>query len=133
MAKSRTRSTTTPPEAAAGQNFKFTRSPEYRVVYADLYRPRLGNGDVTLVFSRTAHEPAFSTEATVIEEQVEVVVSWGVVKLLTAHLGTLMAAVEDELGEIPVPAGITFDIDRQREAVRSLGLTRSTPKSASGG
>src|SRR5205814_6333060 len=113
-------------EAVAEQLPKVMRSPDYRVIYADLYRPRLGNGDVTLVFSRTSHEPSVSIEATVVDEQAEIVFSWATAKLLAAHLGALMTAIEDELGEIPVPAGITFDVQRQREAVRSLGLTRST-------
>src|SRR5437763_11458240 len=101
MAKSRTpRDKTTPGEPPVEQLLRVTRSPEYRVVYADLYRPRLGNGDVTFVFSRTTHEPKVSIEANIVEEQVEVVVSWAVAKLLAIHLGTLMAAIEDDLGEI---------------------------------
>jgi hypothetical protein len=104
---------------------RFTRSQEYRAIYCDIYRARLGNGDIGIVFSRTSHEPGLDVGTSVIEEQAEIVISWGLAKVLTSHLVTLVAAVEEEIGGIQTPVGLTFSIERQRETVRSLGLTSS--------
>lgn len=37
----------------------FTRSPEYKVVYSNLFRSRVGSGDITLIFSRVTQRPQY--------------------------------------------------------------------------
>lgn len=118
-------------ELAPGQLPRFVRAPEYRTIYTDLYRVRLGNGDVALYFSRTDHEPGIDVSTSIIKEEAEILMSWGLAKILAQHLSALVVAVEAEIGEIPMPAGMSFSPERQRDTVQNLGLSRfSAPNGA---
>jgi hypothetical protein len=109
--------------STARETPRFTRSTEYKTVFSDVYRPRLGNGDITIVFSKIRHDPGVDVSATSAEEQLELVLPWNVAKMLSLHLSALIAAMEDVLGPIPSPTGLRVDIEEQRQAVRSLGLS----------
>ena len=117
-----------PPQAGL-PSFKFERSPEYRTIYSDLHRFRLGNGTANIVFSRTGHNPGVQMDVTAVEEQVEIVVSWMQLKMIAMNLAATIAALEEEIGDIPIPAGFSVNEDVVREVVRSLGIPRTEPNS----
>jgi hypothetical protein len=105
-----------------------TRSAEYRSIYSDIFRARIGSGDATLIFSRLTHSPSIAAAGNVIEEQVEVVMSWPHLKMLEHTLRNLVDAIEQEIGEIKLPAAFNPNLEAQRIAIRSLGLSSSTKK-----
>jgi hypothetical protein len=99
-----------------------TRSPEYRTIYSNVVRPRVGNGDITLIFSRLTHAPHILANAQIVEEQVEVVMSWIHLKMFEQTLRMLVDAIDQEVGDIPLPAGFKLDPEAQHAVVRTLGL-----------
>jgi hypothetical protein len=107
-----------------------TRSEEYKSIFSNAYRVRIGVGDITLIFNRATHAPNITAEASVVEEQVEIVMAWPIIKMLQVHLSSLVSAIEQEIGYIPVPdaflANPNMNPTAQREVVRSLGLSRSS-------
>ncbi len=100
----------------------FTRSPEYKVVYSNVFRTRVGGGDITLIFSRITHVPSIAVAGDVVEEQIEVVMSWQQLKQFEMALKSVVDAIEQEVGEIQVPTVFKIDQDGQRAVVRSLGF-----------
>jgi hypothetical protein len=107
-----------------------TRSEEYKSVFSNIHRVRVGNGEITLIFNRISHTPNLTAEANVVEEQVEIVMAWPIIKMLQLHLSALISGIEQELGEIPIPNAFLMNPNMnptiQREVVRSLGLSRSS-------
>jgi hypothetical protein len=122
----------TPPSPAemielAAANLVFTRSADYKTIYSSVVRTRIGNGDVSIVFSKTTHAPSAAFNANIIEEQVEVVMSWVQAKMFKEVLVSLLQAVDEEIGEIPIPSAFKIDKAVQRAAVQGLGLGFSAP------
>jgi hypothetical protein len=107
------------------------RSPEYKTLYSNIFRPRVGAGDITIIFSKLTHSPSLMAVADVVEEQVEVVMSWPQLKMFTETLSTLVEAIDEEIGEIKLPTGFKPNIERQREAIRSMGYPPSAKKNKS--
>jgi hypothetical protein len=105
----------------------FTRSADYRTIYSNLIRTRLGPGEVVMVISRMTHSPSRTAEVNTIEEQVEIIVGWPQLKMLSSVLASLVTAIEEEVGAIPVPIPFQHAAESQpemqRAAVRSLGLS----------
>lgn len=116
--------TSVSPDASA---LSVVRSDEYRTVFSDLYRVRLGNGDLTLIFSKLTHTPSISAEPDILEEQVEIVMTWSTIKMLQLHLASLIGGIEQELGSIPVPTAFLANTNltptAQRAVVRGFGLS----------
>lgn len=118
-----------PEVAAALAAIEFRRSPDYRTIFSDLHRFRLGNGTVNIVFSKTAHVPGIQMNPTVFEEEVEIVVSWMQLKMITMNLAMTIHAIEQELGEISIPEGFGPDFETAIANVRSLNIPRpQSPK-----
>jgi hypothetical protein len=112
-----------PPEIAEQlAGLTFTRSPDYKTIYSNLFRTRIGNGDITLVCSRITHAPSLKAAANIVEEQVEVVMSWPQLKMLEQMLRSLVDTLEQEIGEIQIPTSYTPNPEGQRAAIRSLGF-----------
>ncbi|SRR6266496_1594846 len=109
----------------------FARADDYKRMHSDIVRTRIGNGDLTLIFSKLTHDPNFDVSGNIIMEQAEVIITWTHMKLLASLLNSLTQAVEIEIGPIPVPAQFfaadATQLDRQRAAVRSMGLATSPP------
>jgi hypothetical protein len=109
-----------------------TRSEQYRSVFSDIYRARVGIGEVSLVFSRVTHTPSITAEANVVEEQVEIVLGWPSIKMLQMHLSALVSGIEQEIGQIPVPnvflsnSNPNINPTAQAGVIRTLGLSRSS-------
>ena len=112
----------------------FERVEDYKSLYSDIVRTRIGNGDLTLIFSKMIHVPGMNVGGSVVQEQAEVTVTWTYMKILASTLNALTQAVESEIGPIPMPA--TFfeaeatQLTRQQGAVRTLGLAMSAPPKA---
>jgi hypothetical protein len=108
----------------------FTRSDEYKTVFSNVFRIRVGLGDITLIFSKISHAPSIGAEANVVEEQVEVVLAWPSIKMLQMHLSSLISGIEQEVGEIPVPNAFltspSVSLTAQREVIRSFGFSSSS-------
>jgi hypothetical protein len=112
-----------PPEIAEQlASLTFTRSPDYKTIYSNLFRTRIGNGDITIVCSRTTHTPSLRAPANVIEEQVEVVMSWPQLKMLEQMLRSLVDTLEQEIGEIQIPKAYNTNPEGQRAAILALGF-----------
>jgi hypothetical protein len=112
-----------PPEVQALLNsLTVTRSPAYRTIFSNVFRTRLGAGEVTLIFSRLAHRPSIAAAVDSIEEEVEIVMSWPQLKMFIKTLQGVVEAIDSEVGEIKVPANFQSNLDAnaasQRQAVR---------------
>jgi hypothetical protein len=105
-----------------------TRSPDYRRIYLDFIRSRIGNGDITVVICKTTHDPnALVPNVNGVYEEIEVTMSWTQLKLVHAIFGNFVEAIEHETGPILIPESFRLDQEAQRPVVRTLGLS---PRSA---
>jgi hypothetical protein len=108
-------------------NISFRRAGDYKNIYSDLFKAIIGNGQLTIIFSRATHEPSATAETNIIEEQLEIVMSWPQMKMLAMHLISLVQAVEKEVGSIPIPNVfqnfIRENPQAQENIVRGLGLS----------
>jgi Protein of unknown function (DUF3467) len=121
--------TPTPADLAQlAANLTFTRSAEYKVVYSNIFRTRVGPGEITIVFSRATHAPGIGVGANIVEEQVEVVLSWPQLKMFELALRSVVDAIEQEVGEIPIPNAFTVNPEGQRSVIRTLGFPSPTKK-----
>jgi uncharacterized protein DUF3467 len=124
----------------------FTRSSDYKRLYSNLARIRLGSGEIVLLFSQITHEPGPNIQGNIVEEIAEVTLAWSQAKILATLLNSLVEAVETELGPIPVQGPFleaqSSQLERQRQAVRNLELVpqfvgaytgRGVPEPASSG
>ena len=74
------------------------RSKDFRYVYINTFGVRLGDNDVTL--SLGVHEGGDPID---MFEEVGVIMTPKTLKILLNSLNNALAAMEDQLGEIPVP------------------------------
>ncbi len=88
--------------ASSAANVPWTRSSDFRLVWASLVRPRLGAGECTLTFCSIADVPGLSGQA-IIQEEVAVTLSWTQLKSLSLQLNDFVFAIEAEMGELPIP------------------------------
>lgn len=110
-------------------NLAVTRSADYKTIYSNVFRSRVGNGDVTIIFSRLAHNASITAAGDVIEEQVEIVMSWSQLKMFAQALHTLVDAIDQEVGEIQIPSNFKLSVEAQRSAIRTLGYRSPAKKS----
>jgi len=112
--------------AAAAATLTFVRAPDFKVCFSDFHQIRAGNGVLTVVFSKTTHAPAGPMIANIIEEHVEVVMSWTQLKMVAQNLSASVSAIEAELGPIPFPRDFRINDAANRAIVRALGLSLSS-------
>jgi hypothetical protein len=115
-------------DTSATPNLSITRSIDYKSIYSNIFKTRIGNGEITIIFSRITHAPSIApAEGNIVEEQLEIVMAWPQLKMFVLHLTGLVNAVEAELGSIPVPEAFRQSLranpDAQRNVVRTLGLS----------
>jgi hypothetical protein len=101
------------------------RAADYKAAYSDLFRTRMGAGDMTLLFARLTHSPSVIATANTVEEQFEVTLGWPQLKMLLITLSDIVDAFEEEIGPIPIPLNFRPNKEGQRRAVRNLGLPTS--------
>jgi hypothetical protein len=99
-----------------------TRANDYKAVYSNFYRTRIGANEVTLLFARMTHTPSIFAVANTIEEEFEVTMGWTQIKMLAMTLAEMITAFEQEVGTIPIPSSFQPNLEGQRQAVRALGL-----------
>jgi hypothetical protein len=100
-----------------------TRSNNYKAVYSNLYRTRMGANEVTLLFARMTHTPNILAVVNAVEEEFEVTMGWSQIKMLVKTLTEMITAFEQEVGTIPIPLSFQSSLEAQRQAVRNLGLS----------
>jgi hypothetical protein len=116
--------TQVPDVAAAAASLVFTRAPDYRVIFSDFNRSRVGNGSVTITFSKQTHTPSLQANPNIIEEQAEVTLSWIQFKIMILNFTSILSAIETEIGSIPLPKVFKIDDEKNRQVVRSLGISQ---------
>jgi hypothetical protein len=120
----------TSPNTPDPPTVSFTRSDEYKTVFSNFFRIRVGLGEITLIFSKIAHTPGILAEPNVVEEQMEVALTWSSIKMLQLHLSSLISGIEQEVGEILIPNGFlaspSMSPAAQREIIRTFGLSKSS-------
>jgi hypothetical protein len=95
----------------------------FRLVQCHLFRAKLTSGEVTLTVSTIVDQPGIPrTEA--IEDQVAIAMSWPELKMLAQHLATLVSAIEQEIGPIPIPHVFAATVESHLAAVRTLGMSK---------
>src|SRR5271170_3544392 len=97
--------------AAAAAILTFTRAPDCKTIFTDLHRLRVGNGVVNIIFCKTSHTPGPQILGNIIEEYVEIVMSWTQLKMLTQNLSSTLSAIEAEVSPIPVPQSFRINQD----------------------
>jgi hypothetical protein len=103
-------------------SLEVTRSADYKAVYSNVYRSRLGAEEITLIFGRLRHAPSIMADVSILEEEAEVIMTWSQLKMLAQTLSSTIDALEQEIGEVKIPKNFKIDMERQRAVVRSLGL-----------
>jgi hypothetical protein len=111
--------------AAAAASLTFTRAPDFKTIFADMVRPRIGNGSITIVFGKLSHRPSLQMEANVIEEHIEIVMTWTQFKMVMQNFSSILSAIETEIGPIPIPETFRPSDETNRAIVRALGMTAS--------
>jgi len=109
--------------APAEPSVTWSRSDLYRLVYCQLFRTKLTSGDITLTVS-TLNDQAGFVRTEVVEDQVAIVMSWSELKMLAQHLETVVVAIEQDIGPIPIPHAFRPTVDAQLVAVRTLGMSK---------
>jgi hypothetical protein len=105
-----------------------TRSGDYKTIYSDVFRTRIGSGDVTLIFSKLTSSPNIAAIADIVEEKAEIVMSWPQLKMFEQVLRAIVDAVEQEIGKIPIPAAFKVDPEANRTVIQNLGLSSGDKK-----
>jgi Protein of unknown function (DUF3467) len=108
------------------------RSDTYKTIYSNLYRTRVGSGEMTIIFNKVTHSPSILATGNIVEEQVEIIMPWPQIKMFEQTLKSIIDAFEQEVGVIPIPTSFQVNAEGQREAVRSLGLPSTERQSAPG-
>jgi hypothetical protein len=104
-----------------------TRAADYKTIYSNLFGTRIGGDDITIIFSRLTHSPSILANANILEEQVEIVMSWSQLKMFEQTLRTLVDAIDQEIGEIKIPTGFKINPEGQRGVIRGLGYPPIKP------
>jgi hypothetical protein len=105
------------------QNLTWTRSALYRLIYCQLFRTRITPGDITLTVSTLTDQRPGQTDLTV-EDQAAIVMSWPEMKMLVQQLSVIVAAIEQDIGPIPIPRGYLPTVEAQLPVIQSLGLSK---------
>jgi hypothetical protein len=105
----------------APPDFSYTRASDYKSFFSDIHKARIVNGGIAVTFSAMRSQPGGLIPANIIEEQAEVVMSWIQLKIVVQNLGSVLEAIEKEIGVIQTP-GFAPNPEANRAVVRSLGL-----------
>jgi hypothetical protein len=116
--------------AAAAPSLTFTRAPDFKTIFSDIVRPTIGNGSITIVFSKLTHKPSLNVQTNIVEEHVEVVMTWTQFKMVMQNFSSILSAIETEVGPIPMPHAFRASDASNRAIVRALGLTASPTSDA---
>jgi hypothetical protein len=108
-----------------------TRSADYKQIYSNAFRTRIGNGDITIIFSRLTHSPSLAAATDILEEQVEITMTWSQLKMFETTLRILVDALDQEVGEIQLPTGFKPNPEGQRSVIRTLGYSPPANKTGS--
>ena len=79
---------------------RLLRAPNFRVAYSNTFRIRLGNQDVGIAFGYHTEIP----NQTIVQDEVEVVLTPQVFKILSLALPEVLGNLEKVCGEIAVPS-----------------------------
>jgi hypothetical protein len=109
-----------------------SRAPDYNIIFSDIHRARLGNGTVSVTFSRTTHPPGLQTLNNIIEEQCDIVMSWTQIKMVAMNLSAIVTAIEEEIGPISIPSAFRISHEANLAVVRSLGYPPPARGTAAG-
>jgi hypothetical protein len=123
--------------AGAAAHLTFTRAPDFKTIFSDMVRPTIGNGSINIVFSKLTHEPSMNMQTNIVEEQAQVVMTWTQFKMVMQNFSSILAAIETEVGPIPIPHAFRPSDASNRAIVRALWLTlaptiETPPKNESG-
>src|SRR3974377_237401 len=96
-----------PEQAAAARIIQvdqvpWTRSGEYRLVGASIFKTRICVGDCTMTFSSISETPGL-IPTPIVQEEVAVTLSWNQIKALSLQLNDVVLAIEAEIGDLPIP------------------------------
>jgi hypothetical protein len=97
----------------------WVRSPDFRLIRADVFRFRLGLGEATFTLCTATDLPG-SASANVIEEQVGVTWSWASLKEFAEAARAALNAYEQAFGPIPTRPRAGFPGDVQAFAVAGI-------------
>jgi hypothetical protein len=109
-------------EAAIG-NVTWNRSALYRIICCHLFRTRLTAGDITLTVSTLTDQRPGDTNV-IVEDQAAISMSWAEMKMLAQQLSAIVAAIEQDIGPIPIPYAFLPTVESQLPVIRSLGMSR---------
>lgn len=112
--------------AAAAAALTFVRAPDFKTIFSDLARSRVGNGIVGILFSRVTHPPGAAILTNIVEDQAEIVMTWTQFKMVIQLWSSLLSAIETEIGPIPLPQSFQVSEDNSRAIVRTLGFAPAT-------
>ena len=94
-------------------NVEWTRSPLYRTVTSNIYRVRIGVGDVGITLSAVSE--SFPGKPNTIEDQVTITMSWPQLKMVTDTLNAAVSVIEADVGKIRVPPVHAPSLVNQRD------------------
>ena len=86
-------------EQEAVPQLRTERSPDYRRLFSNHFFLRFAPGDANITFSQLIDVPG-STSQDVIQEQVNITMSWTQLKMLGEYISSTVQAMEREVGPI---------------------------------
>lgn len=105
--------------AAASSQYVTARSAQYRIIYSNIFKSRIGPNDLALVFGILS-DATGAPVANVWQEEATIVMAWPQVKILAKFLSEVVEAAEGQLGPIPTselqqPKGVATIVSQQLE------------------
>lgn len=85
---------------------RMLRSKDFRAVYANTFRVRAGTGDIGIAFGYQTEVPSQSGDQSIIQDEIEIVVTPQVLKLLQLAIDDNVSALEKVIGPIALPPGL---------------------------
>jgi len=79
--------------------FRWERSPNYRTFFCNYFKFRFNVGDASVTFSQFDEDPGSPTQ-NVIQEQINITMSWAQLKQLGEYIGVAVQEMEREIGPI---------------------------------
>jgi Protein of unknown function (DUF3467) len=105
-------STSVPPAVQIGT---FSRSQDFRTLFANQSRISVGPGEIGVIFSYVENIPNIGQ---ILTELVSVVITPTHAKVMAAFLTESLKVYEETFGAIPLPAATPFDMQKVRENVK---------------
>lgn len=112
-------------EPEAAQNLVTGRVPDYRRVFSNHFFIRFAPGDTSITFSQLIDEPPGASLQNVIQEHVNIIMSWTQLKMLGEYISATVQEMEREVGPITTIGPSIEQLEEQsREIIKGFAIRK---------